>query len=153
MTTSVYRIGLRTNRTLDDHAYGSTLFSGRWHSLRTGPVPRRVVYAASSRALAQLEKRVHANGVPPADQALFALAWDNSPIDVAVLPADWRSDIGISQRIGNLWLDSTSSLALWVPSYVEPSEMNILLNPAHPQASRISIVAERDPFVFDPRLT
>lgn len=153
MTVKVFRIGLRTSRTLDDQAYGSTLFSGRWHTLRTGPVPRRVVYAASTRALAQLEKRVHANGVAPAAQALFALTLDDAKaIEEAVLPPDWRADIGISQRFGDGWLDEAGSLAIWVPSYVEPDEMNILINPLHPDASRVSIVVERDPFVFDPRL-
>lgn len=153
MTTSVYRIGLRTGKTLDDHAIGSTLYPGRWHSLRAGPAPRRVVYAASSMALAQLEKRVHANGVTPANQALFVLTLDEViEIDDVTLPADWKSDIGITQRIGDKWLDAAKSPALWVPSYVEPSEMNILINPSHPLASRISIAAERDPFVFDPRL-
>lgn len=153
MTTSVYRIGLRTAKTLDDHAFGSALFSGRWHSLRAGPTPRRVVYAASSRALAQLEKRVHANGVTPASQALFVLTLPSSiAIDHATPPADWKSDIGITQRIGDRWLDAAQSPALWVPSYVEPSEMNILINPSHPLASRIAIVPERDPFIFDPRL-
>jgi hypothetical protein len=46
---------------------------GRWHSLRTGAVSRRVICCAGTRALAQLEKRVHANGIAPVGQALFRL--------------------------------------------------------------------------------
>lgn len=50
------------------------------------------------------------------------------------------------------WLDSQASLGLWVPSYVEPAERNLLLNPAHPDYLRIELVCEKNPFVFDPRL-
>jgi RES domain-containing protein len=35
---------------------------------------------------------------------------------------------------------------------VEPSERNLLLNPAHPDYPGITLVLERNPFVFDPRL-
>ena len=65
MRLQVWRIGLAAATTLFDQSYGSTLAPGRWHSLRPGAAPRRLVYAAGSRALAQLEKRVHANGVAP----------------------------------------------------------------------------------------
>ncbi len=152
----VYRIGHAPSLTVDDHAYGSTLFPGRWHSLRSGPSPRRVIYAASSRALAQLEKRVHANGVAPANQALFALTLPaDLPIPSALqagLDPAWRNDLAISQHFGDAWLDSNAGLALWVPSFVEPSEFNLLVNPAHPLIRRVSIAMERNPFEFDPRL-
>ncbi|GAA0741043.1 RES family NAD+ phosphorylase [Ideonella azotifigens] len=51
----------------------------------------------------------------------------------SALLANWRDDQSISQRIGMAWLQSGASLALWVPSFVAPLEMNLLLNPAHPQ--------------------
>jgi hypothetical protein len=35
---------------------------------------------------------------------------------------------------------------------VEPAERNLLLNPAHPHYRDISLVLERNPFGFDPRL-
>ena len=49
-----------------------------------------------------------------------------------------------------LWLASKSSLGLWVPSFVEPAENNLLLNPAHPDYARVRLVVEKNPFVFDP---
>jgi RES domain-containing protein len=157
LTLQAWRIGLASARTAPDQAYGSTLFEGRWHTLRSGPQPRRVVYAASSRALAQLEKRVHANGVAPVNQALFRL---DLPAGTNVghahelgLPPTWRSAIGISQAFGDAWLDAADALALWVPSFVEPGEDNMLINPAHADFQRIRLAVERDPFVFDPRLT
>jgi RES domain-containing protein len=156
VATVVWRIGHRAAATVEDQAYGSTLFSGRWHTLRPGPRPRRVIYAASSRALAQLEKRVHANGVAPVNQALFALTL---PPDMEVLSAEalgldprWRDDIAVSQAFGDAWLDSRAGLALWVPSFVEPAEANVLVNPDHPRIADVTLHVERDPFVFDPRL-
>ena len=115
-----------------------------------------MIHATASRALARLEKRVHANGVAPVNQALFALAL---PPDIEVgnapaleLDARWRDDIAASQAFGDAWLDSRSGLALWVPSFVEPAEMNIVVNPDHPGISGLSLHVERDPFEFDPRL-
>lgn len=56
------------------------------------------------------------------------------------------------QAFGDQWLDSGANLALWVPSYVEPAEHNLLINAEHPRFSEVMLVKERDPFEFDPRL-
>ena len=115
-----------------------------------------MVYAASNRALCQLEKRVHSNGANPKNQALMQLEIpEGSPLKVASdlgLPADWHSNEAATQAIGLEWLESMSSLGLWVPSFIEPSEMNLLINPAHPDFRRILLKIERYPFKFDPRL-
>ena len=68
------------------------------------------------------------------------------------LKSDWRNDEASTQSLGMQWLASGVSLGLWVPSYVEPAERNLLLNPAHPHYREINVVLERNPFVFDPRL-
>lgn len=132
--------------------YGSTLANGRWHTIG----PQQVVYCGSSRALCQLEKRVHANGANLRDQALMRLELPaNAKVDHVSdrgLPANWRQDVGATQTIGNAWVQSGSALGLWVPSYVEPGESNLLINPAHPSYSAILIFIERQPFVFDPRM-
>ena len=156
MSTVVYRIGHAAAATVEDQAYGSTLFAGRWHTVRPGPHSRRVIYAAANRALAQLEKRVHANGVAPVNQALFALTL---PSDAEIQTAEalglaprWRHDMAVSQAFDNAWLDRVVGLALWVPSFVEPGEMNILIHPDHPRIGDVTLKVERNPFVFDPRL-
>lgn len=131
---------------------GSTLGNGRWHT--QGPV--QVVYAGCTRALCQLEKRVHANGANPKDQALMRLDLpeDGALLDVGDLglPDDWRAREAETQRIGMDWATSGASLGLWVPSFIEPAERNLVLNPAHPDYRRITLVIERHPFRFDPRL-
>lgn len=68
---SVWCICFNGDLSLAGLAYGSTLGSGRWHLLLPSELP--AAYGASSRALAQLEKRVHANGVEPVSQALIRL--------------------------------------------------------------------------------
>lgn len=156
--TAVWRIGhcdnpaLPTAQLLQTLGVGSTLGNGRWHCKGQ----RQVVYAGSSRALCQLEKRVHCNGATPKNQVLMRLDIGTAAtlIDASEwgLQRDWRSDEAGTQSLGMQWLGSGISLGLWVPSYVEPSERNLLLNPAHAHYAGIQLVLERHPFVFDPRL-
>ena len=156
--TTVWRIGfcddpaLSSSATLATLGFGSTLGSSRWHAKGV----QQVVYAASNRALCQLEKRVHCNGANPKNQALMQLEIPNDSPLMAVtelgLPADWRSNEAATQALGLFWLASLSSLGLWVPSCIEPSERNLLINPAHPDYRKIVLTIERHPFRFDPRL-
>lgn len=132
--------------------YGSTLASGRWHKVGVRPV----VYTAASRALCQLEKRVHCNGARPKDQALMRLELPKGAqvlqAETLGLPPDALFDTTATQALGVEWLLSGASLALSVPSAVEPAERNVLLNPLHPQYVSTQLVIERQPFVFDARL-
>jgi RES domain-containing protein len=156
--TTVWRIGYCADPTLPTAAvlaslgHGSTLGNGRWHTRGRHPV----VYAGPSRALCQLEKRVHCNGANPRNQALMRL---DLPADAVLLdaqalglPPDWREDEAGTQALGMAWASAGSSLGLWVPSYIEPAESNLLINPAHPQYGVIRVTVERHPFRFDPRL-
>lgn len=154
----VWRIGYcaspqpSTTVILGTLGYGSTLANGRWHSLG----PYQVIYAGSSRALCQLEKRVHSNGSNPKDQALMRLELPDDAVVRQVeelgLPADWRMNQAVTQNIGMAWLAQAADLGLWVPSFVEPAESNLLINPNHPQFASIRLTIERNPFTFDPRL-
>ena len=106
----------------------------------------------------KLEKRVHANGVAPVRQALIRLDLPEGAVildakdDLALQSPRWRSDEGHTQGIGVDWLQSNTSLGLWVPSIVEPQERNLLINPAHPHYASIAVVIEILDFEFDPRL-
>ncbi len=152
----VWRICYNGDLSLPGLQHGSTLGPGRWHLPPPAGMP--VVYAASSRSLAQLEKRVHANGVAPALQALIRLELpagaklEDAFTDLALKSPQWRSDEGYTQSLGVKWLISAASLGLWVPSLVEPRERNLLLNPAHAQYSAVTVVTEVTDFMFDPRL-
>ena len=108
--TTVWRIGYCENpalpaaTVLSTLGFGSTLGNGRWHVKGA----QQVVYAASNRALCQLEKRVHSNGANPKNQALMQLEIpEGSPLKVASdlgLPADWHSNEAATQAIGLEWL-------------------------------------------------
>jgi RES domain-containing protein len=68
-------------------------------------------------------------------------------------PPSWRTYPYASptQRFGSAWARNQRSVALRVPSAVVPGEFNYLLNPAHPDFSRLKI-GPAEPFHFDPRL-
>ena len=131
---------------------GSTFFDGRWHT-RTG---RQIVYTSSSRALCQLEKRVHTGGLAVKDQILMRLDLPDDALLLDVhdlgLGPNWASDIALTRSLGDKWLQRGTNLGLWVPSFVEPLEKNLLLNPMHPEYARIELSVERSPFEFDARL-
>ena len=117
-----------------------------------------MVYTAGSRALAQLERRVHCNGISPVDMALLRLEIQSGAkiLDALAdlgLEKNWHGRESYSQLFGNDWLASRASIALWVPSYVERRERNMLLNPAHPQyATHVKVFVEELDFEFDPRM-
>ena len=75
-------------------------------------------------------------------------------LDVASLglPSNWRDNEASTQALGMNWLLTGDSLGLWVPSYIEASDRNMLINPAHPLYRSIKLTVERNPFEFDPRL-
>ena len=132
---------------------GGLMVSGRWH--RRG---QPILYTASSAALAALEVLVHVEPLQaPDDLRLLGLELpDELTIEElvpALLPEDWRSVPApeSTQSIGNTWLERRSSVALRVPSVVVPMETNVLLNPRHPEMSRVRI-SSNEAFRFDSRL-
>jgi hypothetical protein len=56
-----------------------------------------------------------------------------------------------TKDLGMSWVKSGTTAVLSVPSVVVPNERNYLLNPAHPDFSKIRFFAPK-PFVFDRRL-
>ena len=100
---------------------------------------------------------MHCNGVEPADMALLRLdIADGAAVQRAEersLAANWRTSEAYTQAFGNDWYASKVSLGLWVPSYVEPREHNLLLNPGHAQyTTHVQVFVEAATFKFDPRM-
>jgi RES domain-containing protein len=155
LTLSVWRICTTKSLRRDQLSHGSTLSPGRWHLPPPDGLP--VIYAGGSRAICQLEKRVHCNGVKPIGQALIRLDLpDGTDLqDVREgfgLPLDWIDQEALTQSIGVAWRKAGDALGLWVPSAVEPSESNIVLNPDHPAFQQAVVTVERNPFEFDDRM-
>lgn len=131
---------------------GGLVADGRWHS-----AGRRVVYTATSEALAVLELRVHLGRcVPKAGFTMHTLELPDALIEVASakdLPAGWNAlpATAASQRFGDAWLAAAASLALRVPSIHSRSDGNVLINPAHADIRRVKVLS-REPYAFDARL-
>ncbi|MDM0085670.1 RES family NAD+ phosphorylase [Variovorax sp. J31P179] len=67
-------------------------------------------------------------------------------------PLDGIDQEASTQSIGMTWRQAGEALGLWVPSAVEPSESNIILNPDHPAFLQVVVTVERNPFEFDDRM-
>ena len=140
-------------------AYADTAFDGEGAARYTGrwnPRGVRMVYTADSLALATLELAVHLSGARIAYTAIEVDIADRNLDDLAPrqLPRQWADDGAATQRVGEKWARSMSSLALRVPSALvdrRSGERNILINPAHPDADSI-VEVQRFEVVLDERL-
>ncbi len=132
---------------------GAASAGGRWNSKGTG-----MIYTSGSRALSLLEAFVHLpSGIIPRDYVMMTIdipdTLHQNIIDINSLPADWRSDAGIlkTQKTGDDLIASNAACVLRVPSAIVPGNYNYLINPDHPDISKISIVSVDD-FPFDERM-
>lgn len=131
---------------------GGMYVDGRWHS-KGNPV----IYSAGSIALAALETLAHYDdaGLP----IIRKLIEYRIPLDVlnkgvnVTLPVGWDElPTSLSaQKVGTEWLQSRAQLLLFVPSVLIPMETNAIINPLHPDISRITVV-DRGIFKHDPRI-
>lgn len=133
---------------------GAEISGGRWNRVGTP-----MLYSSTSRALACLETVVHLTDdalplnrylvkvVVPADVWANAVelnpndlvGWDAEPVGRASL--DW----------GTAWAESKSSLLAKIPSIIVVEEVNVLINPRHPDASRLAAIKVRK-WLYDSRL-
>lgn len=122
---------------------GAFLQPGRWH-----PAGVRVIYTAEYASLAVLETLIHAGGrkLPPRSMTRIEI-----PDDLTVETTPWM-DIPASQEWGARWVAEQRGAVLKVPSIaVNRMESNFVLNPLHPQFSRIRHEPAEE-FVFNVRL-
>ena len=150
----IHRLGRAEYRTSLWSGVGGLHVDGRWHL-----AGRQIVYAAQSLSLAQLEVLAHipdrrqlpllVRGTAQTQEAVVIEA-----VEMAQLPANWRRIAPYSpdtQRIGMDWLQRQSSAVLKVPSAISADEWNFLLNPVHPDFSKVVRAVPQD-FSMDSRL-
>ncbi len=131
---------------------GGLLADGRWHG-----AGRRIVYTATSEALAVLELRVHLGRLAPkAPYTMHTIELPDELVELAPvrrLPKGWQAVpvTKASQQFGDAWLAAGQPLALRVPSIHSRSDGNVLINPAAAGIERVRVVA-REPYAFDARL-
>ena len=147
-TQTVWRI---TTRRFVDTAFsgeGARLFGGRWN--RPG---QSVIYTAESRSLALLEMLVQDDPLRANHVLIPAHVPDTvsrEQVDISALPTVWRnqSERVHLQALGTHWLRELRSCVLVVPSAVVPAELNFLINPLHPDFTRIKL-GEPEPLETD----
>jgi RES domain-containing protein len=158
MTVILWRIATVTPQYAaeDMSGSGAKATGGRWNKVDVA-----VLYTASNRSLACLETLVHvvAGGLPlnrilvridvPDDvwkAATYFDAADAKNVGWDVQPAGM-----VSIDAGSNWAKSGASALFIVPSSIVPEEMNVLINPAHADAAKISATKVRR-WTYDPRL-
>jgi RES domain-containing protein len=145
----VYRIAL-------EKYSGSLIASGngaRWNSKDV-----RIIYTASTRALACLENVVHRNAIGL--QANFRTMVIQVPDELRMkviskeeLITDWHlfQNYPYTQALGDAWIANGETAVLGVPSAIIAEERNYLLNPAHADFKKIKLLSI-EPFAFDSRI-
>lgn len=131
-------------------ATGSRLDPGRWNTPESP-----MIYASEHYSTAMLEKLVHGSGQIPPNQHYIAITVPNGAsyemLDTAALP-DWYAEAAISSKAyGDDWQKKKRSLILIAPSVVARIEMNILINPEHPEFRQVGTTLHQ-PVWWDKRL-
>jgi RES domain-containing protein len=152
LTISAWRITKQKHAKSAFSGEGARIYGGRWNSPGTA-----MIYTAQSQALAVLEMLIHLDSPELLKRySLFEVEMDLlyvAELDLSNLPRNWRANptpAGV-RAIGDDWVASRRSVALRVPSALVPAESTFLLNPQHPDFSKLCI-GKAVPFQFDPRL-
>lgn len=133
----VYRLCKRQHASLDGE--GARLFGGRWNSRGVA-----AIYTSESLALAVLESLVHFDlNEFPED-----LVWLSIKIPEGIRMTQFAKKEIQSQQASRIYGDERfadlKTVGLVVPSVVIPIEKNVILNPCHPEMSRIKIQSCED---------
>jgi RES domain-containing protein len=116
-----------------------------------------MIYMAGSLSLAAMEMLVNieAEQILNAYMSIPATFEEElcKRLDPRQLHSDWASyPIPSTTRdIGTAWAQAKASPVLAVPSAVVQIETNFLLNPLHPEFSKI-LIGSAEAFAYDPRL-
>ena len=131
--TRVWRVCKKLHAEVAFSGEGASRYGGRWN-----PRGIAVVYTAETLSLALLEVLVHVDprqaprdlvGIPvdlPTEVATEEVRGEDLPKGWERLPAPPSL-----VRIGGEWARAQRTVALVVPSVVNPVERNVLLNPRH----------------------
>jgi|HubBroStandDraft_4_1064222.scaffolds.fasta_scaffold180785_2 RES domain-containing protein len=147
----VWRLFPRRFRSTAFTGVGGLYAAGRWNHLGVA-----VVYTSASRALAALEFFVNLEpNEAPDDLAIGEASVPDEfiePLALDLLPPNWRClNHEICRDLGSDWAAGNRSLALQVPSAVVDGDWNVLLNPKHPEFTRVRIAPSK-PFRYDERM-
>ncbi len=132
---------------------GAYRYGGRWSSPGT-----RLSYASEHQSLALLEYFVHLDKDDPPTDLVLAIAGvpddvKRARIEIADLPPNWREPAAPPElaRFGDEFKERGDHCLLFIPSVLAPSENNCLINPAHPDVTKI-LIKTLEPLSYDPRM-
>lgn len=132
---------------------GAALRGARWNSIGV-----ELIYTAGNRSLAMAEVAVHLTlATLPSDYLMMSIsipddmAMDNRSVND--LPDNWNAFPHplSTQRIGDTFVAKAECAVLKLPSVVTLGDFNYLINPKHPDFSRIKVESLAK-FPFDRRL-
>jgi RES domain-containing protein len=147
---TVYRVAKRKYPVYDGN--GAALEGGRWNS-----PGRTLIYASEHYATAILEKLVHAGRtrLPGRHHAAAIHLPDDLPIErfVPTRHSGWdREGSPVARNFGDAWHSEARTAVLLVPSLAgQPVEWNVIINPAHADAGRVTVMRTFD-VIWDGRL-
>jgi RES domain-containing protein len=148
----VYRILRKAYSKTPLDGEGAYRFGGRWSSVGT-----RLAYTAEHLSLAMIEYFIHIDpDDPPKDLVAVTAEVPDSVsrtlISARQLPATWRQSPSQPElvAIGDRFVRDRRAAILIIPSALAPAESNWLINPRHPEFSRIRLRSV-DAFDYDPR--
>lgn len=115
-----------------------------------------MIYAADSYALAMLAVLAHAQigAAPPHSRYVEIDIPDDLPaesIERNDAPGWDKPDYDVAQALGRSWIEEARTAILLAPSVVAPVGRIVVMNPAHPEAARITPSAEQ-PVTWNARL-
>jgi RES domain-containing protein len=132
---------------------GARLFGQRWN-----PPGLAAIYTGTTFAICLVEILVHANRKAPPSAARFVEADVPDDVSRETFDADshpgWDDplDTSVAQSFGRIWIEEQRSALLLVPSVITAGrDINVVVNPSHPDAGLISVGPET-PVALDPRL-
>jgi RES domain-containing protein len=141
--TRVYRIlrKLYSKKPLDGE--GAYRFGGRWSSPGT-----RLAYTAQHLSLAMIEYFVHIDpDDPPNDLVVVTAEIPAGVSRISISQAPSRPDLA---GIGDRFASNARAAILIVPSALAPTEANWLINPRHPEFSKVRL-RSLEAFDYDSR--
>jgi RES domain-containing protein len=154
LSLTIWRIVKRKRESDAFRGEGASQYPGRWNS-----EGNKIVYTSANLSLAALETFVHMKNQDAIELsvAIRAEIPDNITIEslteTEISLLNWRNDPAPPElaKIGDEWLASKKAAVFCVPSAIIPVENNYLLNPLHPDFSKI-IIHPRKFFGFDRRM-
>ena len=132
---------------------GAAIRGARWNSIGV-----ELIYCASNRSLAMAEVAVHFTlATLPSDYVMMTVFIPDDilfqKISQSDLPSEWNAfpHPVSTQATGDMFVSANKYCILQIPSVVTQGDYNMLINPNHPDFSKIKIVTT-EKFPFDKRI-